>query len=1172
MPLSGQFDLTNAKETVALPNTTDVASFTDTNLSDTASSFTAQIDWGDGTTSVGTVVGSNGNFTVEGGHTYADENQYPAIVTVTRTADSSQLVIAGTVPVADTDVFSNLHGTTISYTPNQALNNVTVATFTDSNTVNVAGDFTAQIDWGDGTVTTGTVQGSAGSFSIVGSHTYTAAGEFAVSVAFADDAPDAASGFVSSTAVSGFGGTVVLTSATEGTALNGAEVATFADTSGSHVASDYTASIDWGDGMTTPGTVSGSGQSFTVTGSHTYADEEGNEVDGTSPLMKVSITRTGGPTITPQGTVVVADADLLTMTSKTIGSSVNQPLTNVTVATFTDPYLGNIAGDFKATIDWGDGSTTDIGTVSGSNGAFTVTGSHTYTDNGQNNINVSILDDVPNEGQIGAVTSKAIVGLAPGDFLLTAVTEGDASSHNVVTFNDGNTSDTASAFTAAIDWGDGTTTPGTISGASGSFTVSGIHAYADEGGETPTVIVTRTADQETATITGDTTVGDADSFSLTANNISGNPGQPFTNVQVATFTDTFLGQVASDLDATIDWGDGTTTPGTISGGSGSFTVNGTHTYTAGGTDVLKVTVSDDAPGTASKSATATATINFAGQMVLTAATEGTALPNNTPVATFSDSNGGDTAASFTATIEWGDGTTTPGTVSGGAGTFTVSGGHTYADEGNDSAKAILTHTADGATSTVSGSVAVAEGDSLTPHPVSFTTHAHQAFSGTVATFDDTYTANVPGDFVATIDWGDGTTTAGTVSGGSGTFTVSGTHAYASSGQDTVTVRLADDAPGTASATATSTATVGAALSVKNDFNGDGNSDLLLQNNPFVGNPNVMVELLNGLTVSSSGTISTPPGWHVEASADFNQDSKADIILQNNDGTPQIWLMNSTNVTSVTNLVNPGPSWHVIAADDFNKDSHPDILWQNTDGAAAIWLMNGTTPIAGGVLPVNPGPAWRVIGAGDVNGDGNADILWQNNDGTPAIWQMNGTNVIGGGLLINPGPSWHAIGLGDFNADGHADILWQNNDGAAAIWELNGTNIIGGGVLSPNPGASWHVIGTSDFNGDGHADILWQNNDGTPAIWDMNGTTIIGGGLLPNPGATWQAKADGPIPLGGMDTGVPAMPPALHLSAPDPVVGTGLLPSGLPPQFAPPWTGVPAGTSDPTWVHLAAFGT
>jgi len=81
----------------------------------------------------------------------------------------------------------------------------------------------------------------------------------------------------------------------------------------------------------------------------------------------------------------------------------------------------------------------------------------------------------------------------------------------------------------------------------------------------------------------------------------------------------------------------------------------------------------------------------------------------------------------------------------------------------------------------------------------------------VAVFTDTNTAGVASDFTATIDWGDGTTTAGTVSGGGGTFTVSGTHTYATSGTFNVVVTLTDDPPGTATATTTSTANVSAPL-------------------------------------------------------------------------------------------------------------------------------------------------------------------------------------------------------------------------------------------------------------------------------------------------------------------------------------------------------------------------
>ncbi len=67
---------------------------------------------------------------------------------------------------------------------------------------------------------------------------------------------------------------------------------------------------------------------------------------------------------------------------------------------------------------------------------------------------------------------------------------------------------------------------------------------------------------------------------------------------MATFTDAYSGQVASDLTATINWGDGTSSVGVISGGGGNFAVDGSHTYTTGGLYTTTVTVADDPPGTA----------------------------------------------------------------------------------------------------------------------------------------------------------------------------------------------------------------------------------------------------------------------------------------------------------------------------------------------------------------------------------------------------------------------------------------------------------------------------------------------------------------------------------------------------------------------------------------------
>ena len=52
-------------------------------------------------------------------------------------------------------------------------------------------------------------------------------------------------------------------------------------------------------------------------------------------------------------------------------------------------------------------------------------------------------------------------------------------------------------FTAAVDWGDGTTEAGTITGANGSFAVavpSSTHFYVDESSDQAVVTITRTSD------------------------------------------------------------------------------------------------------------------------------------------------------------------------------------------------------------------------------------------------------------------------------------------------------------------------------------------------------------------------------------------------------------------------------------------------------------------------------------------------------------------------------------------------------------------------------------------------------------------------------------------------------------------------------------------------------
>jgi hypothetical protein len=86
----------------------------------------------------------------------------------------------------------------------------------------------------------------------------------------------------------------------------------------------------------------------------------------------------------------------------------------------------------------------------------------------------------------------------------------------------------------------------------------------------------------------------------------------------------------------------------------------------------------------------------------------------------------------------------------------------------------------------------------------------------------------------------------------GAISVSGTHTYASSSQDAVTVTLTDDAPGSATATAHSTATVGSTAHGSPASQGaiTSASDLVWQNHANGG---------NGLFAASSNSLLQ--AWH-----------------------------------------------------------------------------------------------------------------------------------------------------------------------------------------------------------------------------------------------------------------------------------------------------------------------
>src|SRR5262249_55925265 len=114
------------------------------------------------------------------------------------------------------------------------------------------------------------------------------------------------------------------------------------------------------------------------------------------------------------------------------------------------------------------------------------------------------------------------------------------------------------------------------------------------------------------------------------------------------------------------------------------------------------------------------------------------------IASFSDANPFATVADFHATIDWGDGQTTPGLVVANGANFQVIGTHVYADEGS---YVMHVHVADvaGSFADADGQVSVADAP-LTATGASVTSVEGTAFSGVVANFSDGNSLATVADF------------------------------------------------------------------------------------------------------------------------------------------------------------------------------------------------------------------------------------------------------------------------------------------------------------------------------------------------------------------------------------------------------------------------------------------
>ena len=262
------------------------------------------------------------------------------------------------------------------------------------------------------------------------------------------------------------------------------------------------------------------------------------------------------------------------------------------------------------------------------------------------------------------------------------------------------------------------------------------------------------------------------------------------------------------------------------------------------------------------------------------------------------------------------------------------------------------------------------------------------------------------------------------------------------------------------------------LAAVDDFNGDGNKDLVITNDA-ANTASVLLGNGNGTFKAKQDFTTGSQPWQVAVN-DFNGDGKSDLVIADyNAGTgntASVLLGNGNGTFKAKQDFTAGSGSAFVAVNDLDGDSNKDVVILNYNGNTASVLLgngNGTFKAKQDFgTATNP----CSVALADLNGDGKNDLVVSNEGSTTAsVLLGNGNGTFKAKQDFGTGSGPHVV-LADLDDDGKLDLVSADYFTTTASVLLGNGNGTFKAKQSFTTAANAGSVVVGDFNGDSKSDL------------------------------------------------------------------------------------------------------